>query len=29
MGKVDFIKKPDLDSLIESDRVARLIAAEF
>lgn len=29
MGKVDFIKKPDLNSLIESDRVARLIAAEF
>lgn len=29
MGKVDFIKKPDLDSLIESDRVARLIAEEF
>ena len=29
IGKVDFIKKPDLDSLIESDRVARLIAAEF
>ena len=29
MGKVDFIKKPDINSLIESDRVARLIAAEF
>lgn len=29
LGKVDFIKKPDLDSLIESDRVARIIAAEY
>lgn len=29
IGKVDFIKKPDLDSLVESDRIARLIAAEF